>query len=319
MKYTTERRTGIAGLRRVSTPGLRVYAQADKLPRVLGGLGVAVLSTSKGLMTDREARQQRSVARCSVMSGERPWPGNVGEDARIPPADHRAFRGRPSIDDRTVVSKARRAELARDLPEPVTVATRGHDRSRRAPERRASHRALHGLTRTLVQNMVVGVTQGLEGSRDRRRRLPRPGRAPERSSSSRSASSHPVFVDAPEGISFEVPAPTRIIVRGDRQGDGRPGRRRHPQDPQARALQGQGRAVHGRGRAAQGRKGREVAMGRRHAHPRLQDRRHRRVRKKVPAPPERPRLAVFRSNRHIVAQVIDDTAGRRWRPLDRRG
>lgn len=59
MKYTTERARAIAGLKRVSTPGLRVYARADRLPRVLGGLGVAVLSTSKGLMTDREARQHR--------------------------------------------------------------------------------------------------------------------------------------------------------------------------------------------------------------------------------------------------------------------
>src|SRR5579863_5030988 len=59
MKYTPERARAIAGLKRVSTPGLRVYAQADRLPRVLGGLGVAVLSTSQGLMTDREARKKK--------------------------------------------------------------------------------------------------------------------------------------------------------------------------------------------------------------------------------------------------------------------
>ena len=59
MKYTQERARAIAGLKRVSTPGLRVYAQADRLPRVLGGLGVAVLSTSQGLMTDRDARKKR--------------------------------------------------------------------------------------------------------------------------------------------------------------------------------------------------------------------------------------------------------------------
>jgi small subunit ribosomal protein S8 len=59
MKYTNERERAIAGLKRVSTPGLRVYARADHLPRVLGGLGVAVLSTSKGLMTDREARKEK--------------------------------------------------------------------------------------------------------------------------------------------------------------------------------------------------------------------------------------------------------------------
>ena len=59
MKYSPERARTISGVRRVSKPGLRVYLGADKLPRVLGGLGVAVLSTSQGLMTDREARQRR--------------------------------------------------------------------------------------------------------------------------------------------------------------------------------------------------------------------------------------------------------------------
>ena len=59
MKYSPERKRTISGLRRVSKPGLRVYTPAAKVPRVLGGLGVAVLSTSKGLLTDREARKQR--------------------------------------------------------------------------------------------------------------------------------------------------------------------------------------------------------------------------------------------------------------------
>jgi small subunit ribosomal protein S8 len=59
MKYTKDRHRTISGVRRISKPGLRVYSAADKLPRVLGGLGVAVLSTSQGLMTDREARQKR--------------------------------------------------------------------------------------------------------------------------------------------------------------------------------------------------------------------------------------------------------------------
>ena len=59
MKYSPDRARTIQGLRRVSKPGLRVYSKADGVPRVLGGLGVAVLSTSQGLMTDREARQRR--------------------------------------------------------------------------------------------------------------------------------------------------------------------------------------------------------------------------------------------------------------------
>ena len=59
MKYTTDRQRTISGLRRVSRPGLRVYTKAEAVPRVLGGLGIAVLSTNQGLMTDREARERR--------------------------------------------------------------------------------------------------------------------------------------------------------------------------------------------------------------------------------------------------------------------
>jgi len=59
MKYSPERARTISGVKRVSKPGLRVYLGADKLPRVLGGLGVAVLSTSQGLMSDREAHRRR--------------------------------------------------------------------------------------------------------------------------------------------------------------------------------------------------------------------------------------------------------------------
>jgi small subunit ribosomal protein S8 len=59
MKYSPERLRAIAGIRRVSTPGLRVYVQSDRVPRVLGGMGVAVLSTSQGLLTDREARRKK--------------------------------------------------------------------------------------------------------------------------------------------------------------------------------------------------------------------------------------------------------------------
>jgi small subunit ribosomal protein S8 len=57
LKYAPDRSRTIAGIKRVSKPGLRIYAQANKIPRVLGGVGVAVVSTSHGLMTDREARQ----------------------------------------------------------------------------------------------------------------------------------------------------------------------------------------------------------------------------------------------------------------------
>jgi small subunit ribosomal protein S8 len=59
LKYGPNRERAIAGLRRVSKPGLRVYAKSTNLPRVLGGLGVAIISTSSGLLTDRQAAKQR--------------------------------------------------------------------------------------------------------------------------------------------------------------------------------------------------------------------------------------------------------------------
>ncbi|GAA3758959.1 small subunit ribosomal protein S8 [Spinactinospora alkalitolerans] len=57
LKYGPTRERSIAGIRRVSKPGLRVYARKDNLPRVLGGLGVAIISTSGGLMTDKQAKK----------------------------------------------------------------------------------------------------------------------------------------------------------------------------------------------------------------------------------------------------------------------
>ena len=59
MKYSPSRERVISGLKRVSKPGLRVYSGSKDIPRVVGGLGVAVVSTSKGLMSDREARRRR--------------------------------------------------------------------------------------------------------------------------------------------------------------------------------------------------------------------------------------------------------------------
>ena len=59
LKYGTNRERAIAGVRRVSKPGLRVYAKSTGLPKVLGGLGIAIISTSQGLLTDREAHRNR--------------------------------------------------------------------------------------------------------------------------------------------------------------------------------------------------------------------------------------------------------------------
>ena len=58
LKYTDDRERAISGVRRVSKPGLRVYAKSTNLPKVLGGLGVAILSTSSGLLTDKQATKK---------------------------------------------------------------------------------------------------------------------------------------------------------------------------------------------------------------------------------------------------------------------
>lgn len=58
LKYGPNKSKVVTGLRRISKPGLRVYAKRDQVPRVLSGLGIAILSTSKGVMTDKQARQE---------------------------------------------------------------------------------------------------------------------------------------------------------------------------------------------------------------------------------------------------------------------
>jgi small subunit ribosomal protein S8 len=57
LKYGADSQNALTGLKRISKPGLRIYAKKEELPRVLGGLGIAIISTSQGLMCDREARE----------------------------------------------------------------------------------------------------------------------------------------------------------------------------------------------------------------------------------------------------------------------
>jgi small subunit ribosomal protein S8 len=59
LKYTSDREPAISDIKRVSKPGLRRYVPTDSIPRVLNGMGIAILSTSKGVMVDREARKQK--------------------------------------------------------------------------------------------------------------------------------------------------------------------------------------------------------------------------------------------------------------------
>jgi large subunit ribosomal protein L6 len=115
---------------------------------------------------------------------------------------------------RSVLIKGPQGELRRQLPGEITLQHEGSTITVTRPDDQRHNRALHGLTRSLVANMVTGVTAGYTKDLD----IVGVGyRATAKGSDQLELAlgfSHPVVVDAPAGISFEVPAPTRIIVRG---------------------------------------------------------------------------------------------------------
>lgn len=118
------------------------------------------------------------------------------------------------IEEGHVTVKGPKGTLERDLPRDITVRQADGQIIVERPDDQRGHRALHGLTRSLVNNMVVGVTQGFE------RELEIVGvgyRAAAQGTNRLDLAlgfSHPVTVDAPSGIAFETPAPTRITVKG---------------------------------------------------------------------------------------------------------
>jgi large subunit ribosomal protein L6 len=119
-----------------------------------------------------------------------------------------------TIADRHVTVKGPKGTLEHDVPETITVARDGDDLLVTRPDDERENRSLHGLTRSLVANMVTGVSAGFT------RELEIVGvgyRAVAQGPTKLELQlgfSHPVTVDAPEGITFEVPAPTRITVQG---------------------------------------------------------------------------------------------------------
>src|SRR5919205_397111 len=119
-----------------------------------------------------------------------------------------------TVADRDVTVKGPKGTLARQLPPDITLRQDGDQLVVERPDDERDHRALHGLTRSLVNNMVVGVTDGFAKDLEivgvgYRATAQGPNRI-----ELALGFSHPVHVDAPEGITFEVPAPTPITVRG---------------------------------------------------------------------------------------------------------
>jgi large subunit ribosomal protein L6 len=120
-----------------------------------------------------------------------------------------------AVDDTNfVVVKGPQGELRRSVPAAMSIRADGDVVVVERPDDQRQNRALHGLTRTLVANMVDGVTQGFSKELEivgvGYRALPRGPGALELAL----GFSHPINVQAPEGVTFEVPTPTRIIVRG---------------------------------------------------------------------------------------------------------
>jgi large subunit ribosomal protein L6 len=119
-----------------------------------------------------------------------------------------------TLEGRRVVVKGPNGTLAHQAPEAITVSRDGDTLVVTRPDDERENRALHGLTRSLVHNMVVGVSQGFS------RELEIVGvgyRAQSQGPSKLELQvgfSHPVRFEAPEGVTFEVPQPTRIVVRG---------------------------------------------------------------------------------------------------------
>ncbi len=119
-----------------------------------------------------------------------------------------------TINDRDITVKGPRGELSRRLPPDITVRQDDGQLLVTRPDDEREHRALHGLTRSLVNNMVVGVTDGF------RKQLEIVGVGYRAEAQGPDAIrlalgfSHPVNVRAPEGIAFEVPVPTQIVVTG---------------------------------------------------------------------------------------------------------
>ena len=119
-----------------------------------------------------------------------------------------------SVAGNEVTVKGPKGELFRRLPADITVRQDGAEILVERPDDEREHRALHGLTRSLVNNMVVGVTDGFTKDLEivgvgYRATAQGPNRL-----ELALGFSHPVSIDAPDGVTFEVPQPTRITVRG---------------------------------------------------------------------------------------------------------
>src|SRR5699024_3634369 len=164
LKYGPNNERVITGLKRISKPGLRVYAKADEVPRVLNGLGIAIISTSKGVLSDKEARAQAVggevlayVWKEALNDEQVQEMSRVGFKPIVIPAGVEVKR-----DGNTVTVKGAKGELTRSFHSDMKIELEENMIHVVRPSDSKKHRALHGTTRSLINNMVVGVHEGFE-------------------------------------------------------------------------------------------------------------------------------------------------------------
>ena len=252
LKYGPNRERSIAGVRRVSKPGpagVRALHRAAQGARRAGRRHHLDLDRSADRPSGRQEEGRRGSSRLRLVGEGRHVTNRTTADSRSGGCrrHHRRIHRSPSRD--------RRARCSHVVVEPITVAKDGGELVVTRPNDERDARSRHGLTRTLVNNMVVGVTQGYTKSME----IVGVGyRVAAKGSNLEFALgySHPVPVAGPARDQLRRRVPDQVPGRGHRQAAGRRGRREHPQAPQARPVQGQGRAVRRRGRQAQGRKDR---------------------------------------------------------------
>ena len=210
LKYTEDRRPVISGMRRVSRPGRRRYVAHDEVPRVQGGMGTAIVSTSSGVMTGHEAKREGRRRRGrrlrvvnSSMSRIGKKPITVPEGVTVEPRPWPRDRQRPQ-------GRARAERLDRGWRSSRTTTASSPSAGRPTAATTApSTGSPAAWSRTWSRASPTG---SRSGSRSRASATARssPGKALELSV----GYSHPVTIQAPDGIEFEVPQPTQIIVRG---------------------------------------------------------------------------------------------------------
>ena len=211
LKYVEGGVPAIKGLKRVSKPGLRIYSNAAELPKVMKGLGTAIISTSKGVMTDREARKMNIggevlafiwySGRCNNMSRIGRKPINIPAGVEV------------KVDGSCVTVKGPKGTLTQKFQPSMNIAVEGAEIVVTRPNDDKENRSLHGLTRTLIHNMVVGVTEGFKKELE----VNGVGYRVQKQGTNLVMNlgfSHQVIVPETDEIKIDVPAPNKIIING---------------------------------------------------------------------------------------------------------